>query len=293
MSRIFDALRRSEQEKSGKGSSTPWTKSLSAEQPRVSLDNLPAGFEGVQRVALRIPPEKHIVTCGDNLSPGAERFRVLRHRLQRIRADRPLNKLLVSSAVPREGKTLVAINLAFSLARTSRRVLLIDADLRHPSVHEVLGIQAMPGLAEVLHCEIDARSAIRCLDPGNLYYLPAGRPPANPGELLQEPLLGELMKEGLNAFDWVVVDSAPITLFADTPHLAGHVDGTVLVTRVGVTPADAVQSALTAIEGNFVAGVVLNGGSNPSNGHYDNYYGDAADRNIYFQSEPEAGNEKS
>ena len=271
MSRIFDMLRKSEREATGKVSATPWASNSKVKAAKVPLEVLPLGFENVEHFPARIQPDKHIVTCGESHVPGAEKFRVLRHRLQKLRAERPLTRLLVSSAVPREGKTFVAVNLAFSLAKTSRRVLLVDADLRRPGVHNVLGLEAMSGLADFLHGKIDESAAIRRLDPSNLFYMPAGHSATDIGDLLNGSRFREFLTKAGEAFDWVVVDSAPITLFADTPHLATLVDASLLVTRLGVTPADTIQQALGALEGSYVAGIVLNGEAERESQHYRYY----------------------
>jgi capsular exopolysaccharide synthesis family protein len=274
VSRIFDAMRRFEKENTGTAVSTPWTLQTLAEQPLSSVEERQGDFDHVERLAPRITPDKHILALGDRDTPGAEKFRVLRHRLQKIRADHPFKKLLISSAVPREGKTLVALNLAFSLAKLSARVLIVDADLRHPGVHEVLGLEPRVGLSEYLQGKIDEYKAVCWLDPWKLYYLPAGRCPETPGELLQGGKVGGLLKKLGEAFDWVIVDTAPITLFADTPHLANFADAALLVTRLGITTADTVEQALLALEGHFIAGVVMNGDTktgSPSYGSY-NYY---------------------
>ena len=273
MSRIFDALRKSELEKTGKSSFTPWKRSARESQAtKVREQELPA-TEANNRVVPRITPERHVFASGDSQTPSAERFRVLRHRLQKIRSERPLKKLLVCSAVPREGKTLIAVNLALSLAKTSPHVLLIDADLRQSGVHKVLGLTELPGLGELLEGKIDERAATRRLaEPWNLYYMPAGRPTAAPGELLQGPRMSELLKQAGEKYEWVVVDSAPLSLFADTPHLATLTDGSLLVTRLGVTPAAAIPNSLAALEGNFIAGIVMNGDEDAASDRYGHYY---------------------
>lgn len=273
MSRIFDALRKSEQEKTGKDSFTPWAKSARGNQvSKVRELSVPVPEADI-RLVPRITPERHVLASGDNHSPGAEKFRVLRHRLQKIRSERPLRKLLVCSAVPREGKTLVAVNLAFSLAKTSQHVLLIDADLRHSGVHEVLGLEAMPGLAELLENKIDERTATRRLaEPWSVHYIPAGHHSSAPGELLQGPRMAELLKQAGEKYEWVVVDSAPLSLFADTPHLATLMDASLLVTRLSVTPATAIPNSLAALEGNFIAGIVMNGDADVVTSRYGYYY---------------------
>lgn len=285
MSRIYDALRKSEQEKTGQSSSAPWSERLHVKASVASREEIPGAVGNVEYLRPRIAPERHILTCEENPAPGVERFRVLRHRLQKIRADRQLKKLLISSAVPKEGKTLVAVNLAFSLAKISRRVLLIDADLRHPSVHEVLGLPRMKGLAEFLRGEIVECEIIRQLEPSSLSFVPAGHAPSEPGELLQGSGMSDFLKRAGERYDWIVVDSAPITLFADAPHLASLADGSLLVTRLGVTPANALQQAVAALEGNFIAGVVMNGDTQPEKYHYGYY--DHSAGNVGAEEKPE------
>ena len=280
MSRIFDMLRKSEREAGNQQAVHPRPASPSParlQEPNPATKETPLGLEYLESVVPQIAPEKHIVSYGENRAPGAEKFRVLRHRLQKMRSKRPMSKLLVSSAVPKEGKTFVAVNLAFSLAKVAKRVLLIDADLRKPGVQEVLGLGKMSGLAELLQGESGESEVIRRIERGNLYYLPAGHPTSEPGELLQEARVGDFLQKVGEVFDWVVVDSAPITLFADTLHLAGLLDASVLVTRVGITPSDEIAGVLRALEGTVVAGIVLNGDRDAANVRYSYYthsYGD-------------------
>ena len=270
MSRIFDALRRSEQEKSGKTSFTPG--SVRVRKPPNSLEQEPAVAEANVCLVPRIVPERHVLACGENHTLEAEKFRVLRHRLYKIRGERALKNLLICSAIAGEGKTLVAVNLSLMLARTSQRVLLIDADLRHSGVHDVLGLEEMSGLAEFLQGRVDERTAIRRLaEPWNLCYLPAGHLSSASGELLQGPRMGDLLKHAGETYDWVVVDSAPISLFADTPHLATLTDGSLLVTRLGVTPADSLPNSLAALEGTYIVGIVVNGDEHAVSDHYEYY----------------------
>lgn len=276
MSRISDAIRKAEEERGASyfTATTTTPTRTPAQGPGSKRDTRPAiGFEEVESIRPHITPDKHILAFADGHAPGTEKFRMLRHRLRKIRADQPLGKLMVSSPVPGEGKTLVAVNLAFSLSKLSSRVVLVDADLRHPGVHEVLGLQPMNGLAEYLQEKIDEKQAIRRIEPWNFYYMPAGNCPENPGELLHGGRIGELLNKLGEVFDWVIVDTAPITLFADTPQLANFVDGTLLVARLGVTPPDALERAVLAMEGNYIAGIVLNGATENSSDYGGYYYG--------------------
>jgi capsular exopolysaccharide synthesis family protein len=259
VSRIYDALRKAKQETVDKGSQTstdvPKSVEEAARRPR---DRKERAKLRVRRVTCRLRPEEHIVSIGKEAVVGSEKYRILRHRIQQIRQQRPLKKLLITSPLPKEGKTLSAINTAITFSLLRSRVVLIDADLRNPTIHRVLGIPAMPGLVEYLEGGIDLEDALRYLEPLGMFYLPAGRAAPESGELLQRPKLRELMDQLDELFDWIVIDSAPVNLFADAPALATLVDGVLLVVRSGQTPSEAVQHCLDALAGSFVAGVMLN-----------------------------------
>ena len=273
MGRILEALSRSEKKNATKPSLALRGKEQLGQQLSASLEKHPVGFENVESVAWRIDSEKRIVAWGESHAVGAEKFRVLRYRLQHLRMGRALCKVLVTSAIPREGKTFVATNLAFTLARSSPHVLLIDADLRLSSVHQMLGLPPMAGLAELLDGKLEPGAAIRRLEPSGVYYLPAGRSPANPLELLQSPRTQELLTQTSSAFEWIVVDGPPVNLFADARHLANLADAVVLVARVGVTPRESMQQVSVAMDGAFIAGVVVNADVNPvQDRYYYSYY---------------------
>ena len=238
-----------------------------------SLQALPKGFEHAATVLCHVRPENHIVGCRQNCEFGAEKFRFLRHRLAQLRQRRPVSKILVTSSVPKEGKTLVAVNLAVSLASNFRRVALFDADLRHPSTQSALGLPAMDGLAEFLEGKADLDSVMRRVDPLGFYCLTAGKASGNPFELLVGRRMGQLVRLAATAFEWVVIDSPPLIPFADAHHLAGLVDVVLLVARPGVTPRDTLRQALSALESVQIVGVVLNGSDDSrQDGYYYHYY---------------------
>src|SRR3989454_7826633 len=273
MSRILEALLKSEKKNAIESSLGLRGNEQLGPQLPASPEKHPVGFEDVKRVRWPMDSEKRIVAWADPHAIGAEKFRVLRYRLQHLRMARALSKVLVTSAIPREGKTVVATNLAFTLARSSPHVLLVDADLRLSSVHQMLGLLPMAGLAELLDGRLEARAAIRRLDPSGVYSLPAGRSPANPVELLQSPRTQELLTQTSSAFDWIVVDAPPVNLFADARHLANLADAVLLVTRVGVTPRESMQQMPAALDGAFIAGVVVNGDVDPvQDRYYYSYY---------------------
>jgi succinoglycan biosynthesis transport protein ExoP len=270
MSRIFDALRKSESDR--------------AEPPGTAFATEPETWREVASAAhagadpfLQVPT----IRCdsGNDHRPavawhqaGQETFRVLHHRLELIRRRRPLRKLLVTSAIPKEGKTTVALNLAVALARASHRVLLMDADLRHPGVHRTLGLPAQAGLGDWLEQRGEITALLRRVHPHGFYYLPAGATQSNPGEVLRLSALAEFLTSTTGKFDWVVVDSPPLVPFVDAHHLSTLVDGVLMVLRRGVTPRFALEKAFASLDRAFVAGAVVNGARDVNHGYY-RYYG--------------------
>ena len=200
-----------------------------------------------------------------------ERFRVLQLRLEQVRRQRPLQKVLVSSAIPKEGKTTVAVNLAITLARSSNRVLLIDADLRHSHVHRALGLPDQPGLSDWLEGRAELPGALTRVEPYSFFFLAGGVAERNPADTLRFPKLQKFLGESTGQFEWVIVDSPPLVPFVDAQHLANLVDGTLLVVRAGVTTKPALEQAVGALGRTFVAGVVVNGVDDSKDGYYRYY----------------------
>ena len=285
MSRLFDPLRNSVQE----GANQNAVERPEDNTPKQNL-RPPEGFEGLESIRCQVRPEDRIVGCSQDHNLGAEKFRFLRHRLNQLRQQRPLARVLVTSAIPKEGKTVVAINLAVSLAGSSPRVALVDADLRHPGVHGALGLEALPGLGEFLEGRLEVDATLRRVDPLGLYFLPAGHASSNPFELLQGPRMGELMKRLAPAFDWIVFDSPPLIAFADSHCLATLTDAVLLVVRSGITPREAVREGLATLAGAYVAGVVLNGGDDTrEDRYYYKYYPPAEDKASAPSDPPQKG----
>lgn len=259
MSRILEALRRAEQEHNG--ASGP-----AAAEADVVLPNLLRALQTKAPAACRFAPlayrsnpEHLLVSDGRERAAQAENFRLLRFRLEAWRGREARKAVLVCSAIPREGKTLVAVNLARTFALTGARVLLVDADLRKGGIHDVLGFEPLPGLAEVLLRTSSWRDACREIETLGFSYLPAGRLPGNPAELLRSPLLRQVLQEAAGIFDWIILDSPPLIPFADGRYLAAAADGAVLVARDGHTPAAEMRKALRALESFPLVGIVING----------------------------------
>ncbi|HXR96748.1 MAG TPA: CpsD/CapB family tyrosine-protein kinase [Terriglobales bacterium] len=268
MSRILDAVRRAEQERG-----------TSARAQGSVMELLVSAQAAAARPPLRFPPieyrsdSEQLRACG--MDPGsqvaAERFRQLRYRLDNWRARQADGVLLVTSAIPGEGKTLVATNLAETLAQSSARVLLVDADMRRPGVAEALGLERLPGLAEILRGEVEWRDACREIQLLNHAYLPAGNGGAAAAELLANGRVKTLLEEAAQEFDWVIVDSAPLAPFADSLYLAAASRGVLLVARDQFTPSKVFQSVLESLSEFPLVGIVLNA---VETGERDRYYYD-------------------
>ena len=233
------------------------------------LDHVPV--EEVQ-----IGAASRVVLLTDPRSPGADRFRYLRMRLRELREVGKLRTLVVTSALPRDGKSTVAMNVATALAEKGKRtVLLIEADLHNPTLAKTLGIQARPGLAECLEAGLDPMAALCRLEPPSWYLLQAGEPRANPTELFQSDALASVMQRIYPHFDWVVIDTPPVAPLSDTLLLSRLSDATLLVVRASQTPQEAVKDAVTLLGPKRVLGIVLNGaeGLNKLYSQYSEYYG--------------------
>ncbi|MGA8223987.1 MAG: CpsD/CapB family tyrosine-protein kinase [Candidatus Acidiferrales bacterium] len=202
---------------------------------------------------------------------GAEQFRTLRSRLYQLRGGQALRTLLVTSAVPGEGKTFVTSNLAQAIVRQpDRRVLIIDADLRCSRLHVPLGAPSAPGLTDYLRGEADEMKVIQHGQEGNLCFVPGGNEVSNPSELLSNGKLKTLLDRVTPVFDWVILDSPPCLPVADASVLADLVDGVLMVVRAAVTPALTAQRACQELQGRNVVGVVLNAMEETAG--YDSYY---------------------
>src|SRR5438270_2434969 len=192
----------------------------------------------------------------------AESYRALRTSILLSALGSPPQVILVTSALPQEGKTTTAVNCAIVLAQQGGRVLLVDADLRRPSVHHSLGLRANgSGLSTLLAGQHSAEEVlVRSNQLSNLYVLPAGPPPPQPAELLSSALMKQWISTWRKHFDHVVIDSPPCLSVTDAVALSVVADSVVLVIRSGVTRKEALRRAreLLARVNAKVAGVVVN-----------------------------------
>jgi capsular exopolysaccharide synthesis family protein len=214
-----------------------------------------------------------LVTLTAPASTAAEQYRTLFYRLERLRSLRPMKVTAFTSALPGEGKTVTAVNLALTAARGSldRRILLIDADLRRSQVGQILGIRARPGLSELLRGECEPRDAIRRFMSTRLAIIPAGEVPEEPTQLLAGGTMRELLVQVRDSFDEVYVDLPPALPFADAAILGNQTDAVVMVIRANVTSFSRVSEALEHLAGAPVVGSVLNGAESSAAPYLKNY----------------------
>jgi succinoglycan biosynthesis transport protein ExoP len=197
----------------------------------------------------------------------AEAFRLLRARLRYFNVDRRLQTLLITSAVPQEGKSTVAWQLAWTAAATApdEPVLLLEADLRRPSLSFASGLAPAPGLSEALTQADDWHDAVQTIETGPeggvLHVLTAGTPPPNPTQLIESDKLRSLLAEARDEYAFIVIDAPPALIVSDALALVGQVNGVVVVSRLNHTHRDAATGLrLTLSELDApVLGVVVNG----------------------------------
>jgi protein-tyrosine kinase len=203
-----------------------------------------------------VATEKLVVAPALDQAP-VEQYRRLAAALHQMQLARDIHVLMVTSALAGEGKTLTAANLALTFAESyQRRVLLIDADLRRPTVQQLFQLPESAGLVDVLRSG-DTRQAPAYVTP-KLAVLPAGAVPSDPMSLLTSERMSRVIEEAAASFDWVILDTPPVGLLPDANLLSTIVDGVVLVVGAGCTPLETVRRAADAVGRDRIVGVVLN-----------------------------------
>jgi capsular exopolysaccharide synthesis family protein len=226
-----------------------------------------------QPLALPIPEKSKLVSILAPKSVPSEQYRALKAKLFQMRKTSATKIILVSSAAPSEGKTLTAVNLALTIAQEiDQKVLLVDGDLRRPSVHKVLGIEKADGLSDLLVGRFTQQEAVLSTEIPNFYVVPAGTVPENPAELLNGQMMRNFVTSIAEQFDWVILDSPPIVPLADAELLSSLVDGVLLVVRAYQTPTDLIVKSLQTLHGKRILGIVFNGIEKSRSPHYENYY---------------------
>src|SRR5438094_2557735 len=218
------------------------------DEPRTPVAGIPEDGEVAEKLVVRNELDQSTV----------EQYRKLAATLHHAQTEKHLNVVMVSSAVPGDGKTLTSTNLALTLSESyHRRVLLIDADLRKPSVHEVFQVKNRAGLTECLTAEIERRLPLVQATP-YLSLMLAGRPESDPMSGLTSNRMRRLVGEAAATFDWVIIDTPPIVLMPDANLLAAMADAAILVIGAGKTPYKLITRAVDTLGRAKIIGVVLN-----------------------------------
>ncbi len=203
--------------------------------------------------------DRHKLIVGSAVDPAmVEQYRHLAAVMHHAQKSSGLRSVMVTSALPAEGKTLTATNLALTLSESyQRRVLLIDADLRKPRMREMFALPSTEGLTDSLAMLRGGRLPVHQVTP-HLWVLTSGRVLPDPMSLLVSPAMKDLLDDARESFDWVVVDTPPIAILPDANLLAAMIDTTLLVVSAQSTPYPMVQRAAQAVGTNRILGVVLN-----------------------------------
>ena len=302
MSRIHEALKKAEQERAATqgGSVQPSMSTTPVAEPPVYADappttmaalaaatanqGMPAfgGSYGLDTLLARTAQLEWKPDAGtmlfmneDDTARGTEEFRTLRSRLYHMREKMTLKTVLVTSALPKEGKSFTSANLAQVIVRQhGRRVLLIDADLRGPRLHLMLGTTPGPGLSDYLQGRNDEFSIMQRGPLENLFFIPSGTGIEDPAEMVGNGKLKMLLQRVEPLFDWIIIDSPPAVPVADASLLAKVCDGVIIVVRSNSTPSDVAKKARQEFPDQALVGVVLNGTSDEA-APYARYYYEA------------------
>jgi capsular exopolysaccharide synthesis family protein len=212
------------------------------------------------------------VAAAGMLPVATEQYRRLAAILHRAQANSGMRVVIVTSAISGEGKSLTTANLALTLTRSyERRVLLVDADLRRPTLHRIFGLGRLRGVNEYVRANGSNVLDLIAVAP-RLSLLPAGEPDSDPIGALTSETMQRIVETGREMFDWVLIDTPPIGLLPDAGLIAAHADGVLLVVRAGHGPFDLIKRAIETLGRERILGIVFNG-AETSRGYGDDYYG--------------------
>ncbi len=276
MSRLYDTLRKMERGKGRIGAIAP-----EADKPAEVLNNIlaaPVEVAGGRSATIEVGEASRVVALTDPKSLGAEKFRALVARLENLRPKGELKSLQITSAVINEGKSLVAANLAITLVKHfGYKVLLVEGDLHRPTLATLLGLGGLEGINQWWRGrkeDKDIGQYIYKLDDMPLWFLSAGSTFDQPSQILRSAQFAETFARLVGGFDWVVVDSTPMSPIVDANLWSRLVDGTLLVVREGVAPIKALKMGVRDLDNPKWLGIVLNEASEFDRVNYtDQYYG--------------------
>ena len=228
--------------------------------------------QALERIAVRYEGKTLVNT--EILPQSREEYRRLAASLHQAQAISGTKVVMVTSAIVGEGKTVTAANVALTLSHSyQKQVLLIDADLRRPSIEAVFGLKPVAGLGDRLTASEDRPVPVQQVFP-RLCILPAGRPTSDPIATLTSDRMRRLIGEAREMFDWVILDTPPVALLTDANLLSSMTDGAVIVVKAGETRWDLVDRAVQAVGRDRTLGIVLNRATvaSQATGYYDKYY---------------------
>ncbi|WP_243361508.1 XrtA-associated tyrosine autokinase [Fundidesulfovibrio terrae] len=251
------------------------------QQPRAARASAPP--PNTEGDAVVVPNDHMLLTLTTPNSPAAEEYRKLKEAIIKETGREGFNNvLLVTSVNPGEGKTVTTLNLAVSLAHEfDYTVLLVDADLRAPACNKYLGIESEKGLSDCLENDTPCTDVLVRTGIGRLVLFPAGKPVANPVELISSSKMRNLITELKHRYPdrFILIDSPPAKFFAETRFLASMADASVMVVREGESSLDEIAETAAALD-NRVIGIVYNGAR-------ENPFSKASQYHYYAYSQPE------
>jgi protein-tyrosine kinase len=273
MSRVFDALQNIGPRPAPSNIHAP-------EVTKATLAQVPREFPelgDIRPLRHATPPNSRVLGFDQKQHDIRERFRFLAHRLRSVRRSHPVTTVLLTSVAPKEGKTLTCVNLATTLASSSTRVLLIDADMRKPRIHTVFSKENKVGLSNYLSGQVELDAAIQKTEIESICLITAGGSVPNPSELLGSNRFRELVLSVKNRFDIIIIDSPPIAAVTDSLIIGNSVDGMILIVENGKTPKRALPHIAQILEKSRirVIGAIMNKISITQNNYYyySRYYG--------------------
>lgn len=276
MSRIQEILKKAERDGSVHRTRAvavdraPATAQALAEPPPVAIPVVPPPAPREATGAL----DPRLVAATAPQSIAAEQFRALRTRVARAENGRAYRAIIVTSPNKGDGKSLAAANLALTMAQEfQQRVLLIDADLRRPTLHALFGVSETPGLSDVLMGGATLDDSLVAIPDHRLTMLPSGLLPTHPAELLGSAAMRRVLETLRSRFDRILIDMPPAAPLADVAIASTLADGILMIVRAGVTPKPAIERALSGLEMSKVLGLVLNDAGETRAGYKNAGYG--------------------
>jgi capsular exopolysaccharide synthesis family protein len=217
-------------------------------------------FKKKNKPVAKMDQARKLIATLDPKSPISEQYRTIRTNIQYSSIDKEYKTIMVTSSGPGEGKSTTTANLAAVFAQLGKKVLLVDADMRKPTVHRTFGVNNIYGFTSVLTKQATLEEAVLDTEEKDLYILTSGPIPPNPAELLSSKAMENFLEEAKELFDYVIFDTPPLLAVADPQIIANKVDGTIFVVFSGKTEIDHALKAKELLEKaqSKVLGVVLN-----------------------------------